>query len=482
MSDTKAAKASLGYTIGNYLLKGLTFLTVPVFARLLSTEDFGVYSTFVAYEAILYVIIGLAIHSSYKNAKYRYDINESANNEQLNYQGYKAATVVLLAGNTCLVLLLVNLLYPTFKNVVGLNRLAVNLLVIYSSSTVTLSCFNADASLNYDYKSYLRIAVFNAIGNLGLSILFILTIYSSQRYMGRIVGTVVPMGLIAIYIFTKFYRVDKKKNVICYLKWGLTFSIPIVFHGISQVILSQFDRIMIRSISGDTAVGLYSFGYTIFSIINVTFNSTDAVWSTWFYEKLNKDHKEAIRQYSTYYIYFVLILCILLMLICPELIVLLGSSKYIESKYCTIPIIASGFFVFMYTLPSGVEYYYEKTKKIAFATILAAIINVILNYVYIYKYGYVAAAYTTLFTYVLYFIFHYIQARKITGYSVFSNVAVLLSSILTIVSMSIALLLIEQMWLRWILAILIFTLAVIYEEKKLKIAKKIIKKIMHRKG
>ena len=76
MSSDKVIKAGIGYTIGNYLLKGLSFLSVPVFSKLLSTTEYGRYSTFVAYEAILFVLIGAAIHSSYKNARYKYGTME----------------------------------------------------------------------------------------------------------------------------------------------------------------------------------------------------------------------------------------------------------------------------------------------------------------------------------------------------------------------------------------------------------------------
>ena len=52
MGNSKAVKAGIGYTIGNYLIKGLSFLTIPIFTRLLSTEDYGIVNIFGAYENI----------------------------------------------------------------------------------------------------------------------------------------------------------------------------------------------------------------------------------------------------------------------------------------------------------------------------------------------------------------------------------------------------------------------------------------------
>ena len=71
-NKSKVIKAGLGYTLGNYLLRGITFITLPIFARLMSTEDYGVYNTFFAYEAIVAILVGLALHSSLKNGKYKF--------------------------------------------------------------------------------------------------------------------------------------------------------------------------------------------------------------------------------------------------------------------------------------------------------------------------------------------------------------------------------------------------------------------------
>ena len=42
--DGNALKAGVGYTIGNILVKGINFLTLPLFSRLLTTAEFGVYN------------------------------------------------------------------------------------------------------------------------------------------------------------------------------------------------------------------------------------------------------------------------------------------------------------------------------------------------------------------------------------------------------------------------------------------------------
>ncbi|MEH7095596.1 oligosaccharide flippase family protein, partial [Neobacillus vireti] len=68
----KALKAGMGYTVGNYFLKGISIITIPIFTRLLSTSDYGLYNTYLSYESIIYIILGMALHSSVKNARYEF--------------------------------------------------------------------------------------------------------------------------------------------------------------------------------------------------------------------------------------------------------------------------------------------------------------------------------------------------------------------------------------------------------------------------
>ena len=67
-SGKKALRAGLGYTIGNILVKGLTFISIPIFARLLSVADYGLYNTFGSYVTIMTFVVGLTLHTSVRNA------------------------------------------------------------------------------------------------------------------------------------------------------------------------------------------------------------------------------------------------------------------------------------------------------------------------------------------------------------------------------------------------------------------------------
>jgi O-antigen/teichoic acid export membrane protein len=330
--------------------------------------------------------------------------------------------------------------------------------------------------LDYRYDSFLKISAFNALGNLGMSVILILGFFKDDRATGRIIGNALPVMVIAVVLIWYFWKKRRPKWNREQVTYAVTYSLPLIPHGISQVILSQFDRIMIKSMIGSAEAGIYSFGYNIFSIINVTANSLDNVWGPWFYEQMQQKKYEEIRRQSSKYAFGMLLFSVMVMLGTPELVMLLGAKAYWDAKYTVIPIVVGGFFMFLYTLPSSVEYYHEKTKYIAIGTACAAGVNILLNLWFISRFGYVAAAYTTLATYVLYFVFHYFIAARVQGFCIFDTKKMILYGISAVAAGALSLLLMEHGWIRWGLLLLCAAWTCLWLEKQFQITEKIRKR------
>ena len=54
-------KASVMYTIAGLLTKGLSFITMPIFTRLLSVEQIGMIANFTSWQSILLTITTLSL-------------------------------------------------------------------------------------------------------------------------------------------------------------------------------------------------------------------------------------------------------------------------------------------------------------------------------------------------------------------------------------------------------------------------------------
>lgn len=475
-SNSKAVSAGIGYTIGNYMLKGLSFFTIPLFTRLLSTSDYGTLNTVLAYEGIICIIMSFTIHSSYKNARYKYKYVSEGAKPGEDYYTYISTTLLLVICSFLGWLVVCNIIAPIIESKLGIDKFGLNLVLIYSFSSAIITCYNIYLGIRYEYKQFVKVSGINAVSSICISVLLILTIFRYDRYIGRLLGITLPSFLIALYIVIYFFRKAKPGNKNHSLSWGLKYSIPIVPHGLGQVVLNQFDRIMITSMVGSSFSGIYSFGYNIYSIVIITAQSLDNVWNPWFYEQMQAANTLQIKKKSSIYVRIMTLFTCAIICVSPEIVKILGAREYWDAVYCVVPIMAGGFFTFLYTLPVAVEYYYEKTTLIAAGTIGAALINIALNYIFIGKFGYIAAAYTTLATYIIYFIFHYCIASHIEKESLFSlkNIIICSAGVLAIAAFSVFQ--VDTLWIRWLVGIICGVSMIVYGEKTVGIIQRVANK------
>lgn len=441
-SSGKVAKAGMGYVIGNYLLKGITFLSAPIFTRLLSTADFGLFSTYIAYMSIFYIVLGLALNSCLATAKYKFEGK---------LESFVSSIIVLILLSTCIWTLLANVFFFEFEEWFGFDRLILNCLIFHALGDALFQVFSSYVSLSYRVGSFVKMSIFNAIVSLLGSIVLVITVFSEERYLGRIIGSFIPMGIIAIFVIVYFFRLATPRYNSEYWKFSLKYSLPIIPHGISQVILSTFDRIMVKNMVSSDAAGLYSFSYTVSSLFTVAFQALDKVWRPWGYEKMHEKDYEAIKERANKYTFGMAMFAVIIIMVSPEIIKVLGDRDYWESASCVVPVIIGSYFIFLYSLPSLVEFYHEKTGYIAIGSVIAAVMNIILNYIFIPVFGYVAAAYTTMITYGMSCIFHYYISIKVQGFSIYDTKKLIIITLILGCFGTCALLLEEQWYIRWIM-------------------------------
>lgn len=443
MVDKKYAKAGLGYTIGNILVRGIGFLTIPVFARLMSTSDYGVYNTYTSYEAILFIIMGLALNASFKNANIKF---------KEKFNSY-VSTCVLEA---MFVLLIFMVGAIVLFEICGLKKNSyIYILLLHGYASAIISYYNAYLGISYRSKEYVKFALIIAIGNVAISVCLMLTFFTNDRGFARIIGAALPNFLVALYIINRLWKIQKPCLDKSFVLFSLKFSLPLIPHGISQVLLSTFDRIMISDMIGKNETGIYSFSYNIYSIVAVIFSSLNQVYEPWFYEKMHSKDYNSIKNISAKYMYISLMIVTMIMLGAPELIKILGTVEYYDSIKIIVPVTIGGYFSFLYSFPAVVEYYYEKTNYIAFATVISAILNIVLNYIFISQIGYQAAAYTTLVTYLINFIFHYMVSRKLMPEKIYSTKNIIVVILSLIIIGSIIQITLDYFVFRWLLLMLI---------------------------
>lgn len=402
MNDKKKLmKAGSLYFVGNIFDKAISFITIPIFTRMLSVSEYGVTNTYLSWVSILSVIITLSLGNSIRTAVIDYPREK---NEYMS-------SIFILGSISALIL---TTLLCILTNLSGSN---------ISLKLVLFCCINAYANsilsavqLRYmmDVK-YLQRTLLQSLPNILiilLSIVFILNL-EGDRYLGRIYSYVLINSIIAV-LYVVYYLM-KGKVLYCekYWRYSLSFSIPIIFHSLSTVILSQVDRTMLTWLRGAAETGRYSLAYQFGMIPLVITTTLENIWIPWFTLKMGENDKNSINKMVKPYIGSVSGICILVMLITPEVLINMTTKDYYSARYMIVPVIIATYLMFLTSISLDLEYYLKKTKGIAINTIVAAIINIILNFVFIPIYGGVAAAYSTTISYAVSFVIHYVVARKL---------------------------------------------------------------------
>lgn len=427
MPGDKAARAGIGYTVANVLIRGIGFITLPIFSRVLDTHDFGVYNVFIAYDSVLVCLMGFALHSSVKSANWQFpgQIDRYVSTVSLAYIVNAAIFIVIAV-----------LFGPQISILIGLDAAVIVLLVLHSFGAAVISLYNARISLQYSYAKYMVVATINSVGNIALSLFLIFCLFDGQRLLGRVLGATIVVTGLGLAIIVHFWRSARPSLGKGYLGFGLKYSLPIVPHGVSQVVLAQFDRLMINYMVSAEAAGVYGLAANLMVIMTVLTDSISTVWTTWFYEtmegesaddatgtkQLNRTQQAerggAVRKRSGQLMYAFAIGALGLMALAPEVVWVLGGDAYVDGAYCAFGMILSGYCVFLYNLVVVGEYYKQQTRWIMIATVLAALIDLVLNYFAINAFGYMAAAYTTLAAYVFYVLFHWRVSSRLLGFSI----------------------------------------------------------------
>lgn len=396
-------RASFIFLMCSFLQKGISFITTPIFTRVLSTTEYGQFTVFISWMNIITPIISLNLYSGvYSQGVVKFE--KDRNRYSSSLQGLSLTLILIWLS-----------IYLVFRNqfneLFSLTtvQMVAMFVIIWASGSFNFWSMNQRVDFQYRKLAILTMAV--SVFQPFLCVLLILN--STDKVTARILGMASIQFLFYIGTFISQIRKGKQLFVREYWKYALCFNIPLLPHYLSLTVLSSSDRIMISSIVSEEKAGIYNLAYSVSMIMTMFNTSLLQTIEPWIYRKLKE--KRVVDLARVAYPCFLLIagVNILLILFAPEIITIFAPKAYYEAIWVIPSCALSVFFMFLYSFFATFEFYYEKTKYVAMATVGGALLNIILNYVCIKQFGYLAAGYTTLFSYILFAILHYIFMRKV---------------------------------------------------------------------
>jgi O-antigen/teichoic acid export membrane protein len=391
------------YMSATFFTKALGFISVPVFTRLLTPDEYGILAIFASIISISTILFGLNFHGSV--ARYYHE-------EDKNFGEFISSNILFLFLFNIFLLFIINQFKIEISVLIGIEVNVFVIAVIVSIFNIPVKMFLSYLQTSKQSKKYSVLSICKSVFMLIISIVWVYML-TDKRYLGKMYGQLVVSGLLFIIAIFYFIKLGKPKFKIKHIKYSLIYGIPLIPHALSGFILSYFDRIAINQITGSLDTGLYSFAYNVGMIMNVVVMAMNKAWVPIFYDNLKENNFKKINDLATNYSRYIFMAAISLILFSREIVMILADERYYSALNLVPIIILSFVFVFLYTLFANYSFYRKKTALISTATLLAGFINIGLNYWLIPKFGYIAAAYTTLFSYMVLFVFHYINARFI---------------------------------------------------------------------
>lgn len=410
-------KASLWFTICNVLNKGIALLSTPIFTRIMTTEQYGDFTVFQSWYGILVIFATCNIFiGAYGKGLIEFDKDRDR---------YTTSLLGLTTTITMITLLIYILGISFWNRLFGFSHI---IMIAMFIELFTMSAYEFWATkLRFEYKYRMLVIVSLAMSIMSIIISIIAVLLMNHKLEARVYSDVFVKATIGICIFISLIRKDKTLFCKKYWKYALYFNIPLIPHFLSTMILSQSDRIMIKSMVNASSAAMYSIAYVIGTVVLLIINAINNSFTPYVYQALKDRNYYGIKKISNILIFLVAIMVCISMIFAPEIIYLFAGSKYYEAIGIIPPVSASVFFIFMYSLASNIEYYYKKTAYISISSIICAIINIVLNYLLIPIFGYYVAGYTTLVCYIFYAIMHLIFC-----YSILKQENIRLSDVLDI--------------------------------------------------
>lgn len=439
------AKASLWYLFCNLVQKGISFIVIPLYTRLLTTSEYGTYTVFQSWRDLILIFATLNLSAGvFTRGLVKNDGSNDKYTAQM--QGLSAAVAVLT-------LLVVFLFIDPFRGLTGFDEKLVFTLFIYYVFNPSFLFWSVRQRVENKYKSMVAITLLVSL--LVPAISLMMFFWTDIRVNALIYGFLYVQIAVGLLFFVK-QLVEGRAFFSKTVWWeSLKFNIPLIPHYLSLIVLAQSDRLMIDHICGTSFAGIYSLTYNIGQIILIVIASINGSLVPWMYKKLKAGEHHSIAVTSNMLCILLGLMSAIVMLLAPEVVLVMGGAEYMPAKWCIPPVVMGTYFTFCYGLFSTVEFYVGKTSYVAVASFAGALLNVVLNLLFIPKFGFVAAAYTTEVCYLALMVLHYFFMKKMTKERIFNIKRMVLICLISFASSLFFTFLYDYDIMRWCAAVFI---------------------------
>ncbi|MBT0607844.1 oligosaccharide flippase family protein [Aequorivita echinoideorum] len=418
----KLFKQTFIYGLATVLPRILTVLLVPLYVKVLLPEEYGIYSTVMAFLILGNVLLSYGMETAF----FRFVTKDKSQQNVV-----QSTTLTSLTVST-LVFLGITLLFRNFIAEVsefkteyvtyGLFILALDALVV-----LPFVWFRA----NEKPMRYAIIKIFNVVINLVFNLFFLLLLpklaesnnfwnslwFPENKIAYVFIANVIASAVTLLILLPLYVKIGFGFSKTIW-KQMMKYAIPVLIAGIAFSVNEAFDRILLKYLLPETIaerqVGLYSACYKLGMFMTLFATAFRLGIEPFFFNHAAHENAKAI--YATITKYFTLFGCFILLGVVAYIDILkriiIPNSEYWEALKIVPLILLANLFLGIYHNLSVWYKVTDRTKFGAYISVLAAVVTLILNYILIPIIGYMGSAVATLSAYGSMMVLSYLYGRK----------------------------------------------------------------------
>ncbi|MCK1991633.1 oligosaccharide flippase family protein [Peribacillus muralis] len=399
-------KNSLIFTVGNISSAAISFLMLPLFTHLLSTEEYGLIDFINITITLLIPLISFNI----VEAIIRFGLDSNYDNKRVFSTSIGVFVIVFLLSSIIAIginsiftfkfdikVIIGILFFVTLYRIIHEFSRAINKIKLYVFADVLYSIFFA--SFNIILIAYFHFGIEG---------------YFISYISAHLLCTIILLFFGRIYKYFSISCIDIK-----YLKEFNRFCLPLIPNSVTWWATNVSDRYLITYFSGLSSLGIYSVANKFPQLLSNFYNIFAKAWQISSVQEFNKKDTDIF--YSTVFnslTRFIFLIIILINLFINTIVHFFIGNEYKEVIYF-IPILLLGFSFYIFSNFLGTIYTASKTTNGALkTTLVSALVNLIANLIMIPIYGPIAAAISTLLSYFVLFFYRYIDTKKMIYISI----------------------------------------------------------------
>ncbi len=260
------------YGLGNLFVRSVSFLLLPLYSNLITTEEFGTYTLLMS----VYVVMSVFYHGGLHSVFTRYYLEEKDESKRKIIFSSAVNSVFMIS----LVLTLTALIFAADVSALALGSAEYSKLVKLTFGALFFENIAVFLLQLFKTKELSRIIVkYSAMGavfNLALNLVLVYLLRMSIE--GIFISQLASSVLLVLIVIPRIKPELKFRIDLSYIKLFAPMAIPLMIGGLLSTFADVIDRFLLDHFLSREAVGIYSFVYRIGMIMNLLVISFRAAW------------------------------------------------------------------------------------------------------------------------------------------------------------------------------------------------------------